>query len=133
MVNRVERSSHRTWIGILLVVIGFLFLMDTLDFLHVGRVFGDWWPLILIVIGLTKLRGYDKTGGAFLFVLGIAFLSASLDIINWGSILRFWPLILIAIGISMVMKARTWTESEKTGTKVHCRCTVAFGGVEIRN
>ena len=106
MADSIKRSPHRSWVGILLILIGFLFLMDTLDILNVGRVFAQWWPLILILTGFIRLKGRDKTGGALVFVAGIVFLSATLDIINWVSILRFWPLILIAVGVSVLLKTR---------------------------
>ena len=109
MTNKVDISPHRTWVAVVLIIIGFLFLLDTLDIVHFGRTFAQWWPVILIVIGFMKLRGRDKMGGAVLFVLGIAFLSATLNIINWGSIFRFWPLILIVIGLSMFLKSRGGT------------------------
>jgi predicted membrane protein len=91
---------------VILILLGFLFLMDTLDIMNFGRVFTNWWPVILIVVGFMKLRGEDKTKGAVLFIVGIVFLSATLDIINWGSVFRFWPLILIAVGLSIILKAR---------------------------
>lgn len=224
-MNQYKRSSQHTWVGILLVVVGFLFLMDTLDILNVGSIFTHWWPLILILIGFAKLKGQDKTKGTILFIVGVVLLSATLDIINWGNIFRFWPLILIAIGAAMILKRKdaslggrvsgdfiranaifggverivtsqnltggdvmalfggvdldlrrakvspegcnltitalfggvevivppdwnvsnsgmpifggienkTYTGGEKTGGKVHCSCTVAFGGIEIKN
>ncbi len=231
MTAKPERLSGSALVGILLIIIGGLFLMETLDIMNIGPLFANWWPLILIVVGLLKLKGCDKTGGAIVLLVGVAFLSATLGIINWGSIFRLWPLILVAVGLSIIMKARgrtwwgmtspgatsedfikssvifgglnrtvtsenfkggdvtaifggveldfrqakpspegcqlnitalfggveitvpqdwqlavsgtpifgaienktTWTGSEKEGKTVHCRCTAAFGGIELRN
>ena len=109
MTDKPERVSSNAWVGILLIVIGFLFLMATLDVVDLGPVFADWWPVILIVIGIWKLRGSDRTGGVIILLAGVVFLSATLDIINWGSIFRLWPLILIAIGLGIILKARDRT------------------------
>jgi len=231
MTKQSEKFSQRWWVGVLLIVIGFLFLMDTMDIFNIGRVLANWWPLILIFLGFLKLKGENKSGGAILFVLGVVFLTTTLNIINWGSLLRFWPLILIAIGVSFIFRAKgiswmsrggqeeisddfiktsaflggvdrsvnsdnfrggdimalfggveldlrqvkvapdgcemsltalfggvevivpqdwqvsisgtpilgaienktTWTGEEKEGKKLTCRCTIAFGGIEIRN
>lgn len=134
MTKQNEGFSQRRWVGVLLIVIGVLFLMDTLDILHIGSFLADWWPVILIVVGFMKLKGRDKTGGAVLFILGIVFLSATLNIINWGSIFRFWPLILIAIGVSMFLKAKgrtLWSigRSEET-SEDFIRASAIFGGAD---
>lgn len=39
--------------GIILIVIGLLFLMRNLGFdLHLGQLFATWWPLALIALGI---------------------------------------------------------------------------------
>lgn len=46
-------------IPILLIVIGTFFLLSNLDFLPMGQVkaiLREWWPLILIIVGLLQLR-----------------------------------------------------------------------------
>jgi len=133
MSNQVEGTSHRAWVGILLVILGFLFLLETFDIMDFRSVFSNWWPLILIVIGLVKLRGRDKTGGAILLVVGLAFLSATLDIVNWHSIFRFWPLILVLVGISLLLKTRGrtfWgTECAGETSEDFIKASAIFGGI----
>ncbi|MHC1480620.1 LiaI-LiaF-like domain-containing protein [Frateuria aurantia] len=42
--------------GIVLVVVGILFLLRNFGFdLHIGRLLTTWWPLILIVVGISML------------------------------------------------------------------------------
>lgn len=41
--------------GIILVVIGVLFLLDTLDIANFGHMVATWWPLILIIVGINVL------------------------------------------------------------------------------
>lgn len=107
MGKKRPSSSDQKVIGFLLIVLGGLFLLDTLDFLNFGRFIGEWWPLILIIIGLSKFRGGRQPGGGILLVIGIVFLSATLGIINWDRIWRFWPLVLIAIGLQIVFRGRS--------------------------
>ena len=134
MTIQNEKSSHSRWIGLLLIIIGSLFFLDSMNIFNIGGVLAHWWPLILIIIGFTKLKGDNKTGGAILFIVGIVFLSATLDIINWGSILRFWPVILIAIGISLFLKSRgkSWTGRVKSEliSEDFIRASAFFGGVD---
>ena len=134
MVNQYKGSSQNTWVGILLVVVGLLFLMDTLDILNVGSTFAHWWPLILILIGFAKLKGQDKAKGTIFFIVGVVFLSATLNIINWGNIFRFWPLILIAIGAVMILKRKDELLGERVSSGGvsgdFIRANAIFGGAE---
>ncbi len=63
-------SSARFWWGILLIGLGVLFLLDTVNLLDVGGLIVTFWPLILVFIGIRLLirhqmgRGRAATGGA---------------------------------------------------------------------
>jgi predicted membrane protein len=104
MATRDNRYSQRNWVGFILIILGALFILDTFDIMDFGDTFSTWWPLILIIVGLLKIKGSEKSSGLIFFVLGVIFLLTTLDVIYWSSIWRFWPLILIFIGISMVMR-----------------------------
>ncbi|GAB4370435.1 MAG: hypothetical protein Kow0042_12680 [Calditrichia bacterium] len=49
-----NKSSVLFW-GIILIIIGFLFLFQNLGLWEVGEIFRTFWPLILIAIGLKIL------------------------------------------------------------------------------
>jgi len=134
MTDKPERLSGSALVGILLIIIGGLFLVETLNIMNLGPLFTNWWPLILIAVGILKLKGHDKTGGVIILLVGVAFLSATLGIINWGNIFRLWPLILVAIGLSIIMKAkgRTWwgVTSSSATSEDFIKSSVIFGGVD---
>lgn len=44
--------------------------------------------------------------GAILIVIGIVFLLSNLDLVDLGDLVRFWPLILIAVGARLVFGDR---------------------------
>jgi lia operon protein LiaF len=46
--------------GIILVGLGILFLMDTLDIANFGHMVATWWPLILILVGINILISQKK-------------------------------------------------------------------------
>ncbi|UCD36898.1 MAG: hypothetical protein JSW54_08640 [Fidelibacterota bacterium] len=106
MSNNVEGKSQRNLVGFILLALGILFLLETFDIMDFGMIFSNWWPLILIAIGVMKIRGQDKPGGVIILVIGLAFLSATLEIVHWGNIFRFWPVILILIGLSMLVRTK---------------------------
>ena len=42
--------------GIILIVVGILFLLRNFGFeLHLGELFATWWPLVLIALGVGML------------------------------------------------------------------------------
>jgi hypothetical protein len=42
--------------GIILIVIGILFLLRNFGFnLHLGELFATWWPLALVAVGVSML------------------------------------------------------------------------------
>src|SRR5512143_1271436 len=45
-------TSARRWFGLLLILAGALFLLDTLRVLDLGTAFERFWPLLLVVWGL---------------------------------------------------------------------------------
>ncbi len=106
MSKKHEHLSSHAVTGFILLAIGCLFLLDSLDIFNFGNFIGEWWPVILIIIGLAKFRGDRQPGGGILILVGIVFLSATLNIINWDAIWRFWPVILILVGLQIVLRSR---------------------------
>ncbi|MBP2650958.1 MAG: hypothetical protein H6Q74_1783 [Firmicutes bacterium] len=51
------------------------------------------------------MRKYGLTGWALILV-GVVFLLERIGIISWACSSYFWPLILIAVGIGIVVKQR---------------------------
>ena len=49
---------------------------------------------------------HDNWSGPILIAIGIVFLLSNLDLVDLGDLLRFWPLILIAVGARLVFRDR---------------------------
>lgn len=132
MTRNENGITHNYAIGLILIVIGGILLLETFDIMNIGKIAAEWWPLILVFVGVAKLKGVDKTSGAVLFVVGIVLLLVTLQILNWASIIRFWPLILIAFGLSIIMRSRghkSRTKHEKT-QEDFVRTITIFGGLD---
>ncbi len=61
MSNR--SGSGSSWGGIALIVVGGLFLAHNLGYIHVGDLW-EFWPLILIAIGVRLVLNRRKSGDA---------------------------------------------------------------------
>jgi len=129
-----EKSNQQSWIAIVIIAVGAIFLLQSLNIMHLGHFISEWWPSILVIAGFLKLKNDDRRNGSILFVIGLILLSATLDFINWGIIFKLWPLVILYIGISMLMKSKGKpglsfsTVSSSDDNFVHA--TAIFGSVE---
>jgi len=72
-----SRHSNRHFIvGVLILLLGFVLLLDQLGFVEANKIF-MFWPLILIYFGLNRFFGYRDSvarfWGGFLILLGVSF------------------------------------------------------------
>jgi hypothetical protein len=94
--------------GVLLVILGGLFLADQMGVLHIGHVFNVWWPAALIIAGLLNLieKPAAPFGPLVLLTVGSGLLLANLDVVRFGSVWKLWPLVLIAVGLNILVGQR---------------------------
>lgn len=108
MHNKNFRPSNFSWLGFTLIVVGIIFLLDMMDIVNFGSFIGKWWPAILIFIGLVQLGTHNRSGSIVLILVGLIFLLINLDIVSWSMIFRFWPVLLIAVGVSILLRSKHW-------------------------
>ncbi|MBN2344896.1 MAG: hypothetical protein JXO51_00800 [Candidatus Aminicenantes bacterium] len=107
MHERKPLSGGAVVLGAVLIVAGALVLLANLDIFPFDFDLGDWWPLILVALGIVHLwnnRNVFDFSGLFLILLGVVFLAAELDAIRWSDVWRWWPAVLILLGISILFK-----------------------------
>ena len=114
--------------GVILVLAGGVFLLDRLDVLEVGRLWG-WWPLIPVTMGLVRISSWQSAesvaSGLGWALFGAWFLVSQRGWfgLDWHN---SWPMVLVAIGLSMVTRAllepwfrRRAKESDPQGGGTH--------------
>jgi len=94
-------------IGLCVVAVGVLFLLRNVGILYFDDIW-QYWPVILIVIGISKIANTHSasqvTLGLILGGIGTVFLLKNLGYI-YGNIWEYlWPGILIAVGLSILVK-----------------------------
>jgi len=93
--------------GVLLVVFGGLFLADQLGAISFGHVFRTWWPALLVLAGLLNLieRPANFFGPLIMMTAGVALLLANLHVLEFESVWRLWPVLMIAMGLNILLSA----------------------------
>ena len=128
--NTETNSSSKTWLGIVLVLIGTYFLLDNLHLIPSFIpywVFG--WESILVIIGGAMLITGRREGLIFLGI-GVFFLLPDLFHIPRFHFRDWWPVILILIGISIFLRTRNNSYSQVEGNDEFFNDTSIFGGTE---
>lgn len=101
----MKKTNNIMW-GVLLIIIGIIFGLNSLEIAEINIFFDGWWTLFIIVpCFLDLFKEKNKTGNIIGLVIGILLLLACRDIISFEFIWKLTiPAILIIIGISIIFK-----------------------------
>ncbi len=112
MLKQSRFPGGQSLIGMIIGIIGFIFLLDNLNIIHSRQIL-RFWPVILVIFGVMKILQTNKTSGYIIggsiALIGCLMILHRLDIIYF----RFsdwWPLFMILVGISFVLKS--WNKRE---------------------
>jgi predicted membrane protein len=106
-MTRHRHGSGRIFWGLVLIILGSLFLLDQMGELDFGEIIGHYWPVIFILIGLSILinSGFRDAGSGLFFVLfGAVFLLFELGVLDRHVWRYVWPLAIIALGLWIILK-----------------------------
>jgi predicted membrane protein len=108
-MSQMRDFQGRIFAGIVIIAAGVIFLLANMNKLDFGEFISTYWPMILILIGISHLltSGFRNAGIAlFLIAIGAFF-----QLNNWGVLggrvwAYFWPLLIIAAGLWIIFKPR---------------------------
>jgi hypothetical protein len=128
------RLTSQLFAGLLLAGLGVLFTLDNLQIIRARDVL-RYWPAIFLVIGISQLAQARSLGtmigGSIWIVFGALLLGERLHLISSG--LRFWPLLLVAVGVWIVVRSMTASgPSGTTDSSARLSALAVLGGVDRR-
>ncbi len=100
--------SVRALPGLLIAALGVVLLLNNLDLIRVGGL-EQYWPLLLVALGVqVALDKGSRVAGAVLVGVGVALQLWTLDLldIEWKTVFRFWPIVLIGVGAQVLFRGR---------------------------
>jgi hypothetical protein len=107
-VNDFRRLSGGVFVGVLITVIGVIFLLDQMGVVPAGFIFRVFWPVVLIWVGFHATFRSGRFPGSFwgpvLLLLGTLWLLDNIDVTH-VAVGRLWPLWLIAVGVWLFLRA----------------------------
>lgn len=108
-----NQSQHKNVLGIIIIVIGFLLLVDQLHLIRFGNILSMWWPMILVLLGLAQFQS-NKKSGTLLIVVGAIFQLNAFDFLDWNIWNILWPVLIILFGFSLLTGTRHEKNSPPT-------------------
>ena len=137
--------SGRYFFGIILILLGLGFLLDQTGYINFGDIISLYWPVFIILVGLTGLfdRKSSKLGNLIVIAVGVLLQLSRLDYITIDVFQLFFPIVLILIGINIIFskgvkKHKASVEPEKwSKNNVSLEDTVdlfvIFSGIDTMN
>ena len=103
-----SRSSNKRFVfGIVLIVLGVILILERLNLIPESMVSMLLsWQMLLVGIGVLSLFGGNRTAGTILIVIGGFFMIPELITVPHEIRRIYWPLILVAIGIAVLLRQR---------------------------
>ncbi len=100
-------SDKRLYFGVILIALGIILILERLNLIpeSVADLLISW-QMLLVGIGVISLIGGNRTAGTILIVIGGTFLIPELISVPHELRRIYWPLILVAIGIAILMRKR---------------------------
>jgi predicted membrane protein len=98
-------TAQRMVPALILIAVGGIFLLSNLHLLHV-RDLWEYWPVILMVMGVFKLvdaqEARERTSGGILLAAGSIFLADNMGLIPFN-VWDLWPVLIIGVGVYMLV------------------------------
>lgn len=101
----MKNNKSIVW-GLILIVMGVVIALNSLDIVDINLFFNGWWTLFIIIPSLIGLiNDDDKIGSLIGLLIGVLLLLNAQNIIDFSFIWKLIvPAILIIIGLSFVFK-----------------------------
>jgi hypothetical protein len=130
MEERHRPHRQILW-GLFLMALGGLFLLDRTGLVELPSI-GRFWPAVLLVIGASKFLARRWGSGAMLSLMGLAFFAAEF---GWAGLAyhNFWPLLLVAVGVGIVIKALSREDERFPGEESPMLVGIAHAGRRDRH
>lgn len=125
-----DKSISRIAFGVGVIIVGVAALLGSFGVIGFYELAGNYWPLALVAAGLIALLDNPRQNylwAALMIVFGVIAQLNNLDVISVDFWQLFWPIILIAVGWSVLTQHTLVTKSSADNI------TAILGGSETRN
>jgi predicted membrane protein len=128
----MNRQITRIITGLAIIGVGILALLNALNITTLNALFEQWWPLLVILAGALMFINHPRqfvwplvvtTGGLLLQLRELHIVTFNV----WG---LFWPIIIIAVGLSVLINRSTHPNTNKSDLD---EASSLLGGNAVKN
>lgn len=112
----MQHDTGRLFAGIFIAGLGVIFLLGSLGEIRMGWFFAEFWPLILIFVGIWHMAASNFRnlgGGLILIVLGGLFLLSNMGWLPYSAWRLLWPSAVIVVGLWLIFRPRLRAETRE--------------------
>ncbi|TCT16258.1 putative membrane protein [Natranaerovirga pectinivora] len=120
--------------GIILVFLGLGFFLQQADIIEFGQLASNYWPLVLIVVGVVQLlrNQVSYIGGIIMILVGGLLQANKLDILPNDLSGYIWPVVLILAGVWFLF-SKIGNNMVEADEEDKLNNMAIFAGVETKN
>lgn len=134
-------------LGIIIILIGIIFLGNNLDIWNINILFKGWWTLFIIIPSIKGLIEKEYITSLLGLSIGILLLLSSQKIISWSMVGEiFIPIVIIVLGLSFIINPKkkvtnnnkdiyfgifSSTEEKILNLDKDITCIAIFGGIDL--
>jgi hypothetical protein len=125
--------NSRSLLGIVLLVLGLVFLLDRTGAVDAGTVIADWWPALVVLAGALAFadRPPRPIAATVLVIVGLVLLAITTGFVDPDVMRILGPLALVGLGAWLITGRRVGRSAVDSGDAVNV--TVLFSGNELVN
>lgn len=126
--GRPVRDLGRVLLALVVIALGVLYLLDAGGALDAGEAISDWWPLLLVAVGLFQLveRSHGTTEPIVWIAAGVVLLAFTTDLLGEDAWSWVWPAALVVVGLLILMR---WAGTARQGRRDAGADTVTASGI----
>jgi hypothetical protein len=94
--------SGAAQIGLVLIVVGGVLLVDNLGWLDAGAIFREWWPALVILVGISWFVGGSRGMGTAAILIGALLLANAQDLVDVDIGSLVFPSLLVLLGATLL-------------------------------
>ena len=120
----------RLLLGLVVLTLGVLYLLDAAGTLDAGETIDDWWPTVIVAIGVFQLLEEPQRPVRPLILsgIGIALLLSTADVLDSDYV---WPLVLIVVGLGILARMHSRPLTPTAHHTELVRASGVFSGANV--
>jgi len=129
------KSLARIFTGLLVIALGVGLFLNGLGVINFADIVRQWWPMVPIGIGVIGIISNPRqwVWPLLFFVFGVAALLRQLGYVDINLWSLFWPVILIAVGLSILFQSTSLGSKPELDDDDATNASVLFAGQNVRS